>query len=336
MSIAHLGKHNKALKELRIPCRPDADGQSIAMLVYLIKRLLASIGVILAMVFLVMLILDIVPGDPAALMLGENATEEMVQELRRQLGLDKPLLIRYGAYIWKVLHGDLGRSVREMAKVSHLIRDAFPNTILLTVAGMFLTLIIGVPLGLISGAKSGSWLDHSSRIISLIGLCMPVFWIGLVLMFIFSLKLRWFPVGGTGSFMHLILPSVTLASYSVASLARMTRSSILEVLGEDYVRTARAKGLAYWVVIIRHAFGNALIPIITLFGMQVGYLMGGAILTETVFAWPGLGRLMVGAILDRDYPLLQGTILVFASCYIFINFLVDLSYGLIDPQVSGK
>lgn len=306
------------------------------MIVYLFKRLLASIGVILAMAFLVMLILDIVPGDPAALMLGENATEEMVQELRRQLGLDKPLLVRYAAYIWKVLHGDLGRSVREMAKVSQLIWDAFPNTILLTAAGMFLTLIIGIPLGLISGAKSGSWLDHSSRIISLIGLCMPVFWIGLVLMFIFSLKLRWFPVGGTGSLKHLILPSVTLASYSVASLARMTRSSLLEVLGEDYIRTARAKGLAYWVVIIRHAFGNALIPIITLFGMQVGYLMGGAILTETVFAWPGLGRLMVGAILDRDYPLLQGTILVFASCYILINLLVDLSYGLIDPQVSGK
>ncbi len=306
------------------------------MIIYLIKRLLASIGVILAMVFLVMLILDIVPGDPAALMLGENATEEMVQELRRQLGLDQPLLIRYAAYIWKVLQGDLGRSVREMAKVSDLIRDAFPNTIVLTVAGMFLTLIIGVPLGLISGAKSGSWLDHGSRIISLIGLCMPVFWIGLVLMFIFSLKLRWFPVGGTGSLKHLILPAVTLASYSVASLARMTRSSILEVLGEDYIRTARAKGLAYWVVIIRHAFGNALIPIITLFGMQVGYLMGGAILTETVFAWPGLGRLMVGAILDRDYPLLQGTILVFAGCYILINLLVDLSYGLIDPQVSGK
>jgi peptide/nickel transport system permease protein/oligopeptide transport system permease protein len=306
------------------------------MIIYLIKRLLASIGVILVMAFLVMLILDIVPGDPAALMLGENATEEMVQELRRQLGLDEPLLIRYADYIWKVLHGDLGRSVREMAQVSHLIWDAFPNTILLTAAGMFLTLIIGVPLGLVSGAKPGSWFDHSSRIISLIGLCMPVFWIGLVLMFIFSLKLRWFPVGGTGSLKHLILPSVTLASYSVASLARMTRSSLLEVLGEDYIRTARAKGLAYWVVIIRHAFGNALIPIITLFGMQVGYLMGGAILTETVFAWPGLGRLMVGAILDRDFPLLQGTILVFASCYILINLLVDLSYGLIDPQVSGK
>jgi peptide/nickel transport system permease protein/oligopeptide transport system permease protein len=179
-------------------------------------------------------------------------------------------------------------------------------------------------------------MDHTSRLLSLIGLCMPVFWIGLVLMFLFSLKLRWFPVGGTGSPAHLVLPSVTLAFYSVASLARLTRSSLLEVMGEDYIRTARAKGLAYWMVVVRHAFGNALIPIITLFGMQVGQLMGGAILTETVFAWPGLGRLMVGAILDRDYPLLQGTILVFASSYILINMLVDLSYGLIDPRVSGR
>jgi len=306
------------------------------MAVYLIKRILASAGVILAMAFLVMLILDIVPGDPAALMLGESATQEMVQELRRQLGLDKPILIRFAAYIWKVLHGDLGRSVREMAPVSQLIRDAFPNTLLLTASGMFLTLVIGIPFGLISGAKAGSWVDHTSRLLSLIGLCMPVFWIGLVLMFVFSLKLGWFPVGGTGSPAHMVLPSVTLAFYSVASLARMTRSSLLEVMGEDYIRTARAKGLAYWVVVARHAFGNALIPIITLFGMQVGQLMGGAILTETVFAWPGLGRLMVGAILDRDYPLLQGTILVFASSYIVINMLVDLSYGLIDPRVSGK
>lgn len=306
------------------------------MILYLVKRVLASVGVILAMAFLVMLILDIVPGDPAALMLGENATEDMVRELRQQLGLDLPLLIRYGDYIWKVLHGDLGRSVREMAPVRLLIGDAFPNTLKLTAAGMLLTLTVGVPLGLVSGARPGSWLDHGSRILSLIGLCMPVFWIGLVLMFIFGLKLGWFPVGGTGSWRHLVLPAVTLASYSVASLARMTRSSLLEVMGEDYIRTARAKGLAYWAVVVRHGFGNALIPIVTLFGMQVGHLMGGAILTETVFAWPGLGRLMVGAIQDRDYPLLQGTILVFAGAYIFINLIVDLSYGLIDPQVSGR
>ncbi len=306
------------------------------MLNYLIKRVLASLGVILAMIFLVMLILEIVPGDPAALMLGENATQEMVQELRHQLGLDKPLLVRYVDYLWKLLHGDLGRSVREMAPVSQLIGDTWPATLQLTAAAMLLTFIVGVPLGLISGAKPGSWLDHGSRIMSLLGLCMPVFWIGLVLMFFFSLKLGWFPVGGIGTWRQLILPAVTLSAYTVATLARMTRSSLMEVMGEDYIRTARAKGLAYPVVVWGHAFRNALIPIITVFGMQVGQLMGGAILTETVFAWPGLGRLMVGAILDRDYPLLQGTILIFAGAYIIINFLVDLSYGVIDPQVSGK
>jgi len=306
------------------------------MLVYLIKRILASLGVVLSMIFLVMLILDIVPGDPAALFLGESATQEMVAEIRQQWGLDQPLMTRYLSYIWRVVHGDLGRSVREMAPISQLIGDALPKTLELTAAGMILTLFLGVPLGLFSGAKPGSWLDHGSRILSLLGLCLPVFWIGLILMYFFSLKLGWFPVGGTGTWRHLILPAVTLASYTVATLARMTRSSLLEVMGEDYIRTARAKGLAYSVVVVRHAFGNALIPIVTVFGMQVGQLMGGAILTETVFSWPGMGRLMVGAIMDRDYLLLQGTILVFASAYILINLLVDLSYGLIDPQVSGR
>jgi ABC-type dipeptide/oligopeptide/nickel transport system permease component len=306
------------------------------MLQYLIKRVFAAVIVILAMLFLVMLILDVIPGDPVALFLGESATEEMVQSVRAQIGLDQPLIIRYVKYVWRLLQGDMGRSLREMAPVSHLVWAAFPNTILLTAAGMALTLVLGIPLGLLSGARPGSIVDHISRLISLIGLCMPVFWIGLVLMFFFSLKLGWFPVGGTGSIAHLMLPAVTLASYSVASLSRMTRSSIMEVLGEDYIRTARAKGLAFSQVVLKHGFGNAMIPIITVIGMQVGHLMGGAILTETVFAWPGLGRLMVGAIMDRDYPLLQGTILVFAASYIFINLLVDLSYGFIDPRVSEQ
>jgi len=306
------------------------------MFVYFIKRMLASVVVILAMIFLVMLILDIVPGDPVALMLGESATQEMVEELRHQLGLDKPLLARYVDCLWKLLHGDLGRSLREMAPVSQLIGDTWPATLELAVAAMVLTFVVGVLLGLISGAKPGSWLDHGSRVLSLLGLCMPVFWIGLVLMFFFSLKLGLFPMGGRGSLRHLVLPAVTLSAGTVATLARMTRSGLMEVMGEDYIRTARAKGLAYPMVVWGHAFRNALIPIITVFGMQVGQLMGGAILTETIFSWPGLGRLMVGAILARDYPLLQGTILIFAGSYILINFLVDLSYGLIDPQVSGK
>ncbi len=303
------------------------------MILFIAKRILAAVAVILGMLFLVMLIMDIIPGDPAAMMLGENATPEMIRELRHQMGLDQPLLVRYLHYIWNVLHGDLGRSIREMAPVSKLIGDTLPNTLILTAAGMFLTLVVGIPLGLVSGAKAGSWVDHLSRLISLLGLCMPVFWIGLLLIYLFSFRLGWFPVGGTGAFSHLILPSVTLAAYTMASISRMTRSSLMEVLAEDYVRTARAKGLPYWLVVWRHGFRNTLIPIITVFGMQVGNLMGGAILTETVFSWPGLGRLMIGAIMDRDYLLLQGTILVFSAAYILINLMVDLSYGFIDPRI---
>ncbi len=303
------------------------------MIVFIVKRILASVAVILSMAFLVMLIMDIIPGDPAAMMLGENATPEMIRELRSQMGLDQPLPVRYVNYVWNVAHGDLGRSVREMAPVAKLIGDTLPNTLLLTAAGMFLTLVIGIPLGLISGARAGSWVDHLSRITSLLGLCMPVFWIGLIMIYVFSFRLGWFPVGGTGSLAHLVLPAVTLAAYTMAAIARMSRSSLMEVLTEDYIRTARAKGLGFWLVVWHHGFRNALIPIITVFGMQVGNLMGGAILTETVFAWPGLGRLMMGAIMDRDYLLLQGTILVFAAAYIFINLLVDLSYGLIDPRI---
>lgn len=303
------------------------------MIIYIIKRIMASVAVILSMAFLVMLIMDIIPGDPAAMMLGENATPEMIQELRHQMGLDQPLVLRYVTYIGNVLQGDLGRSAREMAPVAKLIGDTLPNTLILTAAGMFLTLVVGIPLGLISGARSGSWIDHLSRLVSLLGLCMPVFWIGLILIYIFSFRLGWFPVGGSGSLAHLVLPAVTLAAYTIASIARMTRSNIMEVLSEDYIRTARAKGLAYRTVVWRHGFRNALIPIVTVFGMQMGNLMGGAILTETVFSWPGLGRLMIGAIMDRDYLLLQGTILVFSAAYIFINLLVDLSYGIIDPRI---
>jgi len=306
------------------------------MLFYGLKRLAASVVVLLSMMFLVMLIMELIPGDPAALMLGENATQEMVQALRHQLGLDQPILTRYLEYVWNVAHGDLGRSIREMAPVASLLKETWPETLQLTFAAMLLTLCIGLPIGIISGAKPGSLLDHVSRVVSLLGLCMPVFWTGLILIYFFAVILGWFPVGGTGSWRHLVLPAVTMSAYTVASLARMTRSSLMEVLNEDYVRTARAKGLSFWAVVVRHGFRNSMIPIVTIFGMQVGQLMGGAILTETVFAWPGIGRLMIGAIMDRDYPLVQGTVLVFAAAFILINFLVDLSYGLINPQVAKQ
>lgn len=306
------------------------------MLFYGLKRLAASVVVLLSMMFLVMLIMELIPGDPAALMLGENATQQMVEELRHQLGLDRPILTRYVEYVWNIAHGDFGRSIREMAPVSALLKETWPETLELTAAAMLLTLCVGLPIGIASGAKPGSLLDHVSRVVSLLGLCMPVFWIGLVLIYFFSVMLGWFPVGGTGSLRHLVLPAVTMSAYTVASLARMTRSSLMEVLNEDYVRTARAKGLSFWAVVVRHGFRNSMIPIVTIFGMQVGQLMGGAILTETVFAWPGMGRLMIGAIMERDYPLVQGTVLVFAAAFILINFLVDLSYGLINPQVAKK
>jgi peptide/nickel transport system permease protein len=307
-----------------------------AMLFYGLKRLAASVVVLLSMMFLVMLIMELIPGDPAALMLGENATQEMVVQLRHQLGLDRPIFTRYLEYVWHIAHGDLGRSIREMAPVASLLKETWPETLELTGAAMLLTLCVGLPIGIASGAKPGSLLDHISRVVSLLGLCMPVFWIGLVLIYFFAVMLGWFPVGGTGSWRHLVLPAVTMSAYTVASLARMTRSSLMEVLNEDYVRTARAKGLSFWAVVVRHGFRNSMIPIVTIFGMQVGQLMGGAILTETVFAWPGMGRLMIGAIMDRDYPLVQGTVLVFAAAFILINFLVDLSYGLINPQVAKK
>jgi len=306
------------------------------MLFYGLKRLAASVVVLLSMMFLVMLIMELIPGDPAALMLGENATQEMVEQLRHQLGLDRPIFTRYLEYVWQIAHGDLGRSIREMAPVASLLKETWPETLELTFAAMLLTLCVGLPIGIASGAKPGSLLDHVSRVVSLLGLCMPVFWIGLVLIYFFAVMLGWFPVGGTGSWRHLVLPAVTMSAYTVASLARMTRSSLMEVLNEDYVRTARAKGLSFWAVVVRHGFRNSMIPIVTIFGMQVGQLMGGAILTETVFAWPGMGRLMIGAIMDRDYPLVQGTVLVFAAAFILINFLVDLSYGLINPQVAKK
>jgi len=306
------------------------------MLIFTLKRFVSSVVVLLCMMFLVMMIMELIPGDPAELMLGENATQEMVDQLREQLGLNRPILTRYVEYIWDVAHGDLGRSIREMAPVSDLLKATWFETLKLTFFAMLLTLGVGLPIGVASGAKPGSILDHVSRVVSLLGLCMPVFWIGLILIYYFSVTLRWFPVGGTGTWRHLVLPAVTMSAYTVASLARMTRSSMMEVMNEDYVRTARAKGLSFWAVVVRHGFRNSMIPIVTIFGMQVGQLMGGAILTETVFAWPGMGRLMIGAIMDRDYPLVQGTVLVFAASFIFINFLVDVSYGLINPQAARE
>jgi peptide/nickel transport system permease protein/oligopeptide transport system permease protein len=294
------------------------------------------VPVLLGVVFVVMLTVDLLPGDAVSLMLGEHATKDAVAKLRDHLGLDKPFLVRYLDYVGRVVRGDLGRSIQQNRPVSDELADAWPATLELTVAALVLAAGAGIVAGVASAVWPNSIFDALARLGSLFGLSMPIFWTGLVLIVVFSLWLNWLPVGGAGSLNHLVLPAVTLALPSVAMIARMTRAAVLDVLREDYVRTARAKGVAEFWVLARHTLRNAFIPILTLLGLQSGQLMGGAVLTETVFAWPGLGRLMVKAIFARDYILLQGAVLVFALVFVVINLLVDLSYGLLDPRIGRQ
>jgi ABC-type dipeptide/oligopeptide/nickel transport system permease component len=285
------------------------------MLTFVTRRLLLAVPVLLGVVFVVMLTIDLLPGDAVTLMLGEHATRDAVGQL---------------------LRGDLGRSFQQNRPVAAELSDAWPATLELTIAALLIAAVVGIVAGIASAVWPNSLFDGVARLFSLFGLSMPIFWTGLVFIVIFSLWLHWLPVGGTGSLTHLILPAVTLALPSVAMIARMTRSAVLDVLREDYVRTARAKGVGEVWVLGRHALRNAFIPILTLLGLQSGQLMGGAVLTETVFAWPGLGRLMVKAIFARDYVLLQGAVLVFALAFVIINLIVDLSYGLLDPRISRQ
>ncbi|MFB3819947.1 MAG: ABC transporter permease [Candidatus Methylomirabilales bacterium] len=306
------------------------------MLLFILRRLLLAIPAVLGVIFAVMLTIELIPGDPVTLMLGEHATQESVAEVRAALGLDKPLLVRYAQYIGNLVRFDLGRSIREGRAVSAELRDVWPATLELTAAALLIAVLFGILAGVVSAVWPNSLFDGAVRLLSLFGLSMPVFWTGLTLIVLFSLWLNWLPVGGSGSWRHLVLPAVTLALPSLAMVSRMTRSSVLEVLREDYIRTARAKGVREQLVVVKHGLRNACIPIVTLLGLQVGQLLGGAVLTETVFAWPGMGRLIVRAIFARDYILLQGAILVFALAFVVINLLVDLSYAAIDPRVSRQ
>jgi peptide/nickel transport system permease protein/oligopeptide transport system permease protein len=303
------------------------------MLNYLIRRILLTIPLALGVVFIVTVSFDLIPGDPAAVILGEFASPEAVAQLRTSLGLDRPLLVRYVNYVADILRGDLGRSIRDRRAVTTILAETFPYTIQLALAAITLVLAVGIPLGLLAAARAGSWLDNTIRVLSLAGLSMPVFWTGIVFIVIFSVHLRWFPVSGTGTWRHLVLPAITLALPSIAVLARMTRTTVLEVLQEDFIRTARAKGVSASSLLYKHTLRNALIPVITVIGLQLGQMLGGAVLTETVFAWPGVGRLTVFAIFNRDFVLMQGLVLVLALVYILVNLLVDLSYGLVDPRV---
>jgi len=303
------------------------------MLQYVIKRLLSTIPVLIGISLLLFFMLRMLPGDPAQVLAGQMATQEDISLIRHQLGLDRPIHVQYAFFLSRLVRFDLGRSARTQNPVTAEIWARLPNTVLLAVVAVTLACIFGIPAGIISAVRPYTLIDYVVTSAAIFGISMPVFWLGLMLVVVFSVILQWLPAGGTGSWKHVILPSVTLAAFVVAFIARMTRSSMIEVLSQDYMTTARSKGLKERVVIIKHALKNALIPIITVIGLQFGLLLGGAVLTETVFAWPGLGRLIVDSILGRDYPVIQGAILVFGLLYIFVNLAVDLFYAWVDPRI---
>jgi len=304
------------------------------VLTYLARRSLAVVPVLFGVTLAVFSMLFLVPGDPVKIMLAEFVTTpDQVAQMRAQLHLDEPILKQYGRFVVNAVRGDLGTSIRSRRPVSTEIGENVGSTAQLALASMAVAVAIGVPLGLMAALARNSWFDVGSMIVALLGVSMPSFWLGLLMIVAFSLHLGWFPATGGGDLWHLVLPSVTLGMIASAIIARLTRSSMLEVLGQDYVRTARAKGLAWWGVVVRHALKNALIPVITIFGLQFGNLLAGAVIVETVFSRPGLGRLIVGGILAKDFPLVQGTVLFVATAYVLINVLVDIAYAFVDPRI---
>ena len=304
------------------------------MLVWVVRRVLAIVPVLFGVTLAVFSMLFLVPGDPVKMMLAEFVTTpDQIARMRAELHLDDPILVQYGRFVGNALRGDLGTSIRSRRPVATEIAENVGSTARLALASMAIAVVAGVALGLLASLLRNSWLDVGSMMVALLGVSMPSFWLGLLLIFVFSLHLGWFPATGGGDLAHLVLPSLTLGAIAAALIARLTRSSMLEVLGQDYVRTARAKGLGGWAVVVRHALKNALVPVITIFGLQFGNLLAGAVIVETVFSRPGLGRLIVGGILAKDFPLVQGSVLFVATAYVLINVLVDVAYAFADPRI---
>ena len=292
-----------------------------------------AVPVVLGVATLVFLLIHLIPGDPVEIMLGESALPADRDALREALGLDRPILEQYGSFLWGLCRGDLGVSLQQRRSVTALIREHYPATLELTLAAMLISLLIALPAGILSGIRQYSVWDHSTMFLALLGVSMPNFWLGPLLIWVFSIQLGWFPVSGKGGLAHLLLPALTLGASMAAIVARMTRSSVLEVLREDYVMTARAKGLSEARIVLKHVLRNAMLPVLTVVGLQFGALLAGSIITETIFSWPGLGTLMVKAIQTRDYPVVQGCVLVIALSYVLVNLLTDLLYGVIDPRI---
>ena len=304
---------------------------------YLLHRLLLFFPTLVGSLTLVFFLIHLVPGDPVEVMLGETASGADKEALRRGLGLDLPLWTQYFRFLSALARGDLGRSLYEQGGVAQLILGRFPATLELTLAAMGFALCIAFPLGVTAAVKKNSWADRLALLFSLLGLAMPNFWLGPLLMILFSIELGWLPVSGRGGAAHLILPSLTLGMVMASILIRMIRSSLLETIHEDYIRTARAKGLSEWKIWLKHAMRNSLLPVVTIAGLQFGALLAGSIITETIFTWPGIGRLTIQAIQTRDYPLVQGCVLVISTSYLVVNLLTDLLYHFVDPRIGyGK
>jgi peptide/nickel transport system permease protein len=303
---------------------------------YLLRRLIQAIGVVIGVSIVVFALVRLVPGDPARIMLPEGASEQQVQEMRRILGLDRPLPVQYAVFVGQAVQGDLGRSLFYGAPTARVVLEHLPATLQLTAAALALSLVVAIPVGAISAIRRDSVWDFLGMTVALVGQSVPAFWLGLMLILVFAVYLGVLPSSGGGGIEHLILPSVTLGAYMMSLTTRLTRSGMLDVLAEDYVRTARAKGLREMAVITRHTLRNTLIPLVTVVGLQLGSLLSGAVITETVFAWPGVGTVIFTAINARDYPLIQTAVLMLSIFFVFINLAVDVLYGYLDPRIHYR
>ena len=303
------------------------------MVRFLARRLALTIPVLLGVATLVFSLIHLIPGDPAQAMLGEAAPQQDVEELRHRLGLDRPLLEQYGLFLRGVVRGDLGTSLRTGDPVTSQILERMPATAELAAAAMLVAIAFSIPLGIAAAVWRGTGVDHTAMTLALAGVSIPNFWLGPLLAIIFSVELGWLPVSGRGGLGHLVLPAVSLGAALAAILARMTRATLLEELREQYVLAARARGVSRFRAVMRHAFRNSLVPVVTLIGLQFGAVLTGAVITETIFSWPGIGRLLIQSIGFRDYPLVQGCILLIAVTYVAVNLLTDLVYGVLDPRI---
>jgi peptide/nickel transport system permease protein len=311
------------------------------MAAYILRRLLAIIPTLLGVLLLVFLITRLTPGDPARQIAGAEASQERVEELRHELGLHQPVWFQFGSFLAGAARGDLGRSLLNNRPVADELTSRFPTTFTITMISMAIALVVGLPLGAISAARKHSMIDALATLVALVGVSMPLFWTAIMGILVFSVKLQWLPVGGlhgplwtSEGAKAYVLPCLTLAAIPIALIARLTRSSMLEVLNREYISVARAKGLSERRVVMAHAIKNAMLPVVTFVGLQYGFLLGGAVVTETIFALPGVGRLIVTAISQRDYPIIQGAILMIAVIFVVINFVVDLLYAWLDPRIS--